>query len=128
MSEVLDAAAPLEAYGCRWRPWTRRELLALSAKVECSERMRLMLTCSQILCWCASLKGAPIALAAVGQKKVADQWEDMTEADVMTYVPLAEQEDLASRLMNRFYGEAETEATPDGEEVGEDPFRRVSGA
>lgn len=123
MSDALDAVAPIKEYEHLWHPWTRKELADLSAHVECSERARLVMSVSMMLMWCNSIKGTPQALAVAGR---------ITVTEVEALVPMTDQEDLVAKLVNRCYGEADTEpvqddGTTDGDESSADPLAQANG-
>ena len=118
MSDALDAASPIELHGHTWHPWTRKELADLTAKVDCSERVRLQLAISNVLLWCNSINGNLPALAVAGR---------CTEAEVEAKVPMTELENLVARLVNRCYGESDTEEVTDENESSADPLAQANG-
>ena len=118
MSDALDAASPIELHGHTWHPWTRKELADLTAKIDCSERVRLTLSVSAVLLWCNSVNGCVPALAVSGR---------CSEGDVESKVPMTELEDLVARLVNRCYGEADTEEVDEDVEASADPLALANG-
>jgi len=96
MSIVLDGAAPIERFGRMWKPWTKKQMIELTAKVPVGKVEQILLSYNDMLRFVTSVRGLEICLAVAGGCK---------ESDVEKLGAGTDRIEIAVALWERFVGE-----------------------
>jgi len=96
VSIALDGAAPIERFGKLWTPWSKRQLIDMTASVPLSKAEQIMLGYGDMIRFIGSIRGLDLALGLAG---------GITEQQAEQIGQLNERMKLATDLVSRVLGE-----------------------